>query len=54
MKGFSKCCVKVGDKLKQGEPLGMCADENPNKIELQLWRNDIVLNPSPYHKEVVL
>ncbi len=54
VKGFSRCCVKVGEKVKQGGPLGMCALENPQKIELQLWRDDIVLNPEPYHQVVIL
>jgi hypothetical protein len=50
VKGFSRCCVKVGDKLKQGEPLGMCALKNPPIVELQLWRDDIALDPQPYHQ----
>jgi hypothetical protein len=54
VKGLSRCCVKVGEKVKQGEPLGICALENPQKIELQLWRDDIVLNPEPYHQVVIL
>ena len=54
VKGFNHCCVKVGDKLKQGEPLGMCALENPQMVELQLWRDDIVLDPQPYHQVVTL
>ena len=54
IKGFSRCCVKVGEKVKQGEPLGMCALENPRQVELQLWRDDIILNPEPYHQVVIL
>ncbi len=54
VKGFSRCCVKVGEKIKQGEPLGMCALENPQKVEVQLWRDDIILNPEPYHQVSLL
>jgi hypothetical protein len=50
VKGFAHCCVKVGDKLKQGEPLGICALKNPPMVELQLWRDDIALDPLPYHQ----
>ena len=38
----------------QGEPIGICDFENSSTIELQLWKNDIILNPSPYHKEITL
>ncbi len=54
VKGFNRCCVKVGDKLKQNEPLGMCALVNPTMVELQLWRDDIILDPQPYHQVVLL
>lgn len=54
IKGLSKCCVKANDKLMQGEPIGVCHSENPSAIELQLWKNEIILNPSPYHKETNL
>lgn len=52
--GFNRCCVKVGDKLKQGEPLGVCALKNPPNVELQLWQDDIILNPEPYHQTISL
>jgi hypothetical protein len=52
--GLNKCRVNVGDKLKQGEPLGFCADKDPRFVELQLWRDDITLDPEPYHKVIQL
>ena len=52
--GLRRCCVNVGDKLKQGEPLGFCADTDPCLVELQLWRDDIALDPEPYHKVIQL
>lgn len=48
--GINQCCVNKGDKLKQGDPLGFCADKDPCFVELQLWRDDIALDPEPYHK----
>lgn len=48
--GINQCCVDKGDKLKQGDPLGFCADKNPSVVELQLWRDDVMLDPDPYHK----
>ncbi len=52
--GLSKCLVNTGDKLTQGEPLGFCAEENPCLVELQLWHDDVALDPEPYHKVVQL
>lgn len=52
--GLSRCCVSIGDKLRQGEPLGFCASKDPCLIELQLWRDDIALDPAPYHKVMQL
>jgi hypothetical protein len=52
--GLNRCCVSIGDKLKQGEPLGFCASTDPCLIELQLWRDDIALDPDPYHKVIQL
>lgn len=48
--GINQCCVNKGDKLKQGDVLGFCADKDPCLVELQLWRDDITLDPEPYHK----
>ncbi len=52
--GLNRCCVNVGDKLRQGEPLGFCADMDPCLVELQLWRDDVALDPDPYHKVIQL
>ncbi len=52
--GISKCLVNTGNKLTQGEPLGFCAEENPCLVELQLWHDDVTLDPEPYHKVVQL
>ena len=52
--GLNRCCVNIGDKLRQGEPLGFCADTDPCLVELQLWRDDIALDPDPYHKVIQL
>jgi hypothetical protein len=52
--GLNSCCVKVGDILKQGHPLGMCSNNNATVIELQLWRDDVKLDPEPYHKVTLL
>ncbi len=52
--GLNRCCVNVGDKVRQGEPLGFCADENPCLVELQLWQEDIALDPEPYHNALQL
>lgn len=52
--GLNRCCVNIGDKLRQGEPLGFCADTDPCLVELQLWRDDIALDPDPYHKIIQL
>jgi hypothetical protein len=52
--GLSKCLANTGDKLTQGEPLGFCAEENPCLVELQLWHDDVTLDPEPYHKIVQL
>lgn len=54
IKGLNRCCVRVGDKLKQGEPLGFCDSVDPCLLELQLWRDDIALDPDPYHKVMQL
>lgn len=52
--GLNRCCVNIGDKLRQGEPLGFCAATDPCLVELQLWRDDIALDPQPYHKVLQL
>lgn len=52
--GANTCSVNVGDKVKQGEPLGFCADKNPGSVELQLWRDDVMLNAGPYFKAMQL
>lgn len=52
--GLNKCCVGIGDKLKQGEPIGFCHNQEPNLVELHLWRDDIALDPEPYHKMLQL
>lgn len=52
--GVSQCCVRKGDVLKQGDILGFCAGKNPTLVELQLWRDDTLLDPSPYHKVIQL
>lgn len=52
--GISQCCVNKGDTLKQGDLIGFSAAHNPALVELQLWRDDIILDPSPYYKSAQL
>lgn len=48
--GIHQCCVEKGNTLKQGDILGFCADKDPCLVELQLWSEDTILDPEPYHK----
>ncbi|MCE2715798.1 MAG: hypothetical protein ACK4V2_01710 [Pseudomonadota bacterium] len=52
--GINECYIKKGDMVKQGDILGFCAKKNPALVELQLWRDDTLLDPSPYHKAIQL
>ena len=40
--------------IQQREPLGFCADNDPCLVELQLWHDDVALDPDPYHKVIQL
>lgn len=52
--GITQCCIAEGSRLKQGDIIGFCSTKNPKLIELQLWRDDILLDPTPYQKVVQL
>lgn len=50
LNGIKSCCVREGDKLEQGSPVGFISEEDPCLFELSLWRENIPLDPMPYHK----